>query len=240
MNATTLHGSFACAAVGVLFDYRFAESAPVLATEVGELLDERYAAAREHLRSFAREASPLSTKALNETFARTFDLSPSCAPYLSVHLFGEESFKRAELMVGLATAYDAAGFDAGGELPDHLAVVLRFAPLFPEGDWADLARMCLPAPLLRMQSTLEPTTNPYRHAIAALQAILRADFPTETLPCSTSSSSPRSLTSACSSCSLAPSGDTAPAGSATPRCPHSSSKAASSSGAPSAGMSASC
>jgi len=236
MNATATDCRALCAAIADLFDYRHAAHAPQIAAALCAECGGPHAPAREALAQFVAETEPLAPQRLEEIFARTFDLNPSCAPYLSVHLFGEESFKRAILMTGLAEAYSRAGYDRGTELPDHLAVVLRFAPQFAEGEWEDITRLCLPTPLVRMAALLDPPRNPHRHVVAALQAILRAEFPTETLPCSISSSSPRSLTSPCSSCSPDPFGATGQTGSATPPCPLSFSRAAGSSGAPSPGM----
>ncbi|HMX62237.1 MAG TPA: molecular chaperone TorD family protein [Candidatus Sumerlaeota bacterium] len=207
-----------CAAAADLFDYRRASDAPGIAKEIADALEPRHQPAAEALRNFAAETAEFSEAQREEVFARTYDLNPSCPPYLSVHLFGEESFKRAILMTGLAAAYDRAGFDRGSELPDHISVVLRFAPQFGAEEWDDLARFCLPTPLVRMSALLDPAKNPHRHVITALRAILKADFPTENLPCSTSSFSPRSLTSPCASCSSAPSGATGPTSSAIPRC----------------------
>ncbi len=63
--------------------------------------------------------------ALQEVYTGTFDLDAACYPYIGYHLFGE-SYKRSVLMLGLRERYEAHGFAAEGELPDHLAVMLRF------------------------------------------------------------------------------------------------------------------
>jgi nitrate reductase delta subunit len=216
-----------------LFDYGQAGRAPAIAAAIAALLEERHAPAQAALERFVAATRAQEPYELEELFTRTFDLNPACAPFLSVHLWGDESFKRAILMTGLAETYARAGFERGSELPDHLAVVLRFAPRFAPEEWHDLATFCLPTPLVRMSAVLERLDHPYRHLVAALQEILRADFPMEKAPCSTASSSPPCHTSPCSFCSSVPSGDSAATSSAIPPCHPSSSKTVDWPGAPS-------
>lgn len=125
--------------------------------------------AGSELHRFASHVHDFSLKDLRELYTRTFDLTPVCAPYLSVHLFGESSFKRAQLMTGLREAYATCGVRFDDELPDHLAVVLAaFDRLQPEVQ-RDLVSLCLMAALPKMQSELERQHNPYAHAIASLR-----------------------------------------------------------------------
>jgi nitrate reductase delta subunit len=144
-----------------------------------DVLDDLRALAAVHqpeaapaLDQFAAETAGASLDASRELHARTFDLAPACVPYLSVHAFGEESFKRARLMAGLAAAYRAAGFDPRGELPDHLAVVLHFLPVMTPAEQVDLVQYVLRPGIDRMADALASSANPYRHLIAALRAAL--------------------------------------------------------------------
>lgn len=128
---------------------------------------------------FLERAEDLGTERLREIHGRTFDLAPSCVPYLSVHLFGEGSFQRARLMAGLAEAQMRAGFDRGPELPDHLAVVLRFAPHMDPEEWRELVRFCLIPALPAMAGGLEGrgsegSDNPYRQVLEAVELLLVA------------------------------------------------------------------
>src|SRR5581483_5650471 len=59
----------------------------------------------DHFDAFAAEVARLDLAALQSTYTSTFDLAPSCTPYLGVHLFGDENPDRARLMVGLRLAY---------------------------------------------------------------------------------------------------------------------------------------
>ena len=106
---------------------------------------------------------------------------PVCAPYLSVHLFGEESFKRAGLMGGLAGAYRAVGFDTGGELPDHLVLVLRFMPAMTAEEQDDLVQYVLKPGVDRMAGVFSRSGNPYRYLIQSLLATLTRQVGPETV-----------------------------------------------------------
>ncbi|MEP7118864.1 MAG: nitrate reductase molybdenum cofactor assembly chaperone [Acidobacteriota bacterium] len=116
---------------------------------------------------------------LRERHVYTFDLAPTCVPYLSVHLFGEESFKRAGLMGGLADAYRQAGFEPAGELPDHLATVLRFLPQMTGEEQDDLVQFVLRPAVDRMTQALANSQNPYRHLLDAVHCVLVRSSRTE-------------------------------------------------------------
>lgn len=109
-----------------------------------------------------------------EHYTRAFDLAPIAAPYLSVYLFGAENPKRGEFMAGLMAAYARAGYDTGGELPDHLALVLRYAPKAPPEEWDELCATCLPAPLRLMHQALAAAQSPYAAPVDALRAFICA------------------------------------------------------------------
>lgn len=114
-----------------------------------------------------------------EAYTRAFELSPQCIPYLSVYLFGEDSHKRAELMTGLKSIYENAGRPCSYELPDHLAVILSNADVFPESDWKELTRWCIPGPLKEMVRGLHRAESPYRHLLDAILAVFRQQYPRE-------------------------------------------------------------
>lgn len=162
----------AFAAVGALFEYP------------GETFQERFDDAREAARAlsdeaagglgdFWRELSGLSTEHAQELYSRSFDLSPVCVPYASVHLFGAESFKRAELMTGLIATYERVGFDRGTELPDHIALLLQCAPCFEADEWDDLSALVLTPALEKMVDALTNAGSPWRHVARAARELLR-------------------------------------------------------------------
>jgi nitrate reductase molybdenum cofactor assembly chaperone len=112
-----------------------------------------------------------------EVYARTFLITPACAPYASVHLFGEESFRRAELMAGLRAAYERVGLASGSELPDHAALLLRLAGRVGSDELEELLVYCLRPALASMANRLGSTRNPYRHPLRALELLLGGGGP---------------------------------------------------------------
>ena len=111
-----------------------------------------------------------SSPDLQSIYTSTFDLAPSCSPYLGAHLFADDSGDRARLMTGLR----AAGI-GGDELPDHIAEVLAHAPQFSEEEWRELVPLVLVPALTRMDALLRQTANPYRHAVAEALALCRGE-----------------------------------------------------------------
>lgn len=169
----------AAAALGALFAYPRPERFAVdLARAEGRLLAAGEDGAAAALDLFERAVARLSFQEIEDLYTRTFDLSPSCVPFLSVHLFGQESFRRARLMTGLEEAYQKAGFDrteGGNELPDHLGVVLRAAEVFSDDEWRELREMVLARPLAKMAGALG-AKNPYRHLLEAVRRLLGVDY----------------------------------------------------------------
>ena len=121
-----------------------------------------------HLAQFSSEIAVLSPELMEEAHVRTFLVAPASAPYVGLHLFGEESFKRAHMMAQFVERFRALDFDPGIELPDHLGVLLRFARLLEADERADLVRWCFALPVTAMQRSLVNTQNPYRHLLAGL------------------------------------------------------------------------
>jgi len=108
-----------------------------------------------------------------EHYTRAFDLSPLAVPYLSVYLFGAENPQRGQFMAGFSGAYSESGYDSGGELPDHLAVVLGYAAVAPEDTWDEVQQLCLPLPLRLMCQSLREGNNPYYYVLASLQHFVK-------------------------------------------------------------------
>ncbi|HEX9161618.1 MAG TPA: molecular chaperone TorD family protein [Thermoanaerobaculia bacterium] len=134
----------------------------------------RYPAARlaidrgdADLDAFATEMSALDLAEQQSTYTTTFDLAASCTPYVGIHLFGDENPDRARLMIGLKLAYKRLGIESAAELPDHVAEVLAFADRKDAEEHEELVRFVLLPALTKMNAILSPTTNPYRHLVAA-------------------------------------------------------------------------
>ena len=133
-------------------------------------------AATSPLERFASAISALTADEREELYTGTFDVTPACVLYVSIHLFGEENFKRGEFMAGLLARYAQAGFDRAGELPDHLSVLLRFAAQTDDAERRELAEFCLLGPLGKMIAAVQET-NPYRALLEAVRETLQAAYP---------------------------------------------------------------
>lgn len=128
--------------------------------------------ASKHLEDFLAKMKRMGLEMWREYYVQTFDLMPKCSLYLSVHLFGEESFKRAELMAGLKTVYERHNRFETTELPDHLALVLKNNEMFEDEEWAELVSMCMVPAITRMTGLLEKNGNPYACILKAVQILL--------------------------------------------------------------------
>jgi nitrate reductase delta subunit len=126
--------------------------------------------------AFAPAVAALSQDEREELYTATFDVTPACVPYVSIHLFGEENFKRGEFMAALSARYAAAGFETRGELPDHLSVLLRFLAQTGEAERRELVQFCLLGPLGKMIAALSDE-NPYRALLEAVREVLTAAYP---------------------------------------------------------------
>jgi nitrate reductase assembly molybdenum cofactor insertion protein NarJ len=148
-----------------------------------EQLRDDFPKAAKALAGFIKESRALTVEQLEEIYARAFDISPLAVPYIGIYLFGEDDRKRARFMAGLKICFDDAGRDLGGELPDHLGVVLRQADVFRPEDWEDLVTWCLHGPIKAMRQGLDRADNPYRHVLHAIQQVFATLYPEEFKSC---------------------------------------------------------
>ncbi|MBX9770371.1 MAG: nitrate reductase molybdenum cofactor assembly chaperone [Candidatus Obscuribacterales bacterium] len=164
--------SQALADLGVFFDYP--DSA--LAMRVRGWItrySRDFVAAKGQLDCFLNEIEKRTTNELEEIFTRTFDMAPLCNPYLTSYLYGAENYERGNLMTKLSERYREDGFDTAGELPDHLGLLLKFAPNFSGEELSELVEYCLLKPVEEMRASIESDENPYRHLLGCVLEMLR-------------------------------------------------------------------
>lgn len=102
-------------------------------------------------------------------YVETFDLRRRTALYLTYYRHGDTR-RRGMALLAFKTAYRAAGMElAGGDLPDHLPVVLDFAAIAPQGE--DLLRRHQ-ADLELLRRAMSDDGTPYVHVIDAVCALL--------------------------------------------------------------------
>ncbi len=130
----------------------------------------------EALEKFVRRLDQLSLEKMRELYTTTFDMQPVCYPYLGYQLFGE-SYKRGAFMAQLNETYRAIGYSAVQELPDHLAIVLRFIGLDAANRQDEFCQTLIndgviPALEKMMKVFGEESENPYIGLLSALQLFL--------------------------------------------------------------------
>jgi nitrate reductase molybdenum cofactor assembly chaperone NarJ/NarW len=128
------------------------------------------------LENFYRSMEQQSLGQMQELYTTTFDMQPVCYPYVGYQLFGE-SYKRGAFMAQLNEAYHSCGYSAGQELPDHLAVILRFLGLEAARRQSDFCQTLLLEGLMpaleKMLQVFGPQSeNPYFQLLSALHLFL--------------------------------------------------------------------
>ena len=123
---------------------------------------------KDLLTSFCNWVDKTPLEEMEETYTSTFDLKPVCYPYLGYQFFGE-SYKRGAFMAKLKEEYQREGFSEGNELPDHMAVVLRFLSVLQDEERCNvLIKDGLIPVLNKMRGFFKDGENPYSHVIDAL------------------------------------------------------------------------
>ncbi len=132
------------------------------------------AEAAGRLKSFEFVVTQGEPGQLQELYTSTFDMRAECSLYIGHHLFGNDP-RRGLFMAKLKEDYRKYGVSCGKELPDHLAVVLRYlAAREPGEDTEDLIAECVQPTLARITQELERIENPYASVLQALGCILAA------------------------------------------------------------------
>jgi nitrate reductase delta subunit len=124
-----------------------------MARECQALIAPESAEAAALLGEFAAFAERTPHNTLEEVFTVTFDLNATCHPYIGYHMFGED-YRRSAFLLELKERFREHHFETGIELPDHIAVLLRFMAQCPDSELTEqIAREAL-------LPTLEPMTVP--------------------------------------------------------------------------------
>ncbi|MDF1594888.1 MAG: nitrate reductase [Acidimicrobiia bacterium] len=128
------------------------------------------AGVRRHFSHFIESVGDLSLAEWEELHTRTLDLGPLFVPYVGWVIWGD-NYHRGEFMAELKVAQEEAGVDAGGELPDHLAPVLRL--LAVAGPVPATLLEVLPTAVAKMRGELKEAErdNPYRHLLKAISEV---------------------------------------------------------------------
>jgi nitrate reductase delta subunit len=105
--------------------------------------------------------------ALRAAYVDTFDLRRRATPHLTYYEHGDTR-RRGAALLRLKRLYREAGLEfEADELPDHLAVMLAFAALAPDGYGEALLAEHRPA-LELLQVALQEAGSPYAHVVEAV------------------------------------------------------------------------
>jgi len=128
------------------------------------------------MQSFVTFVRTQNIAQLEEVYTQTFEFNPATTLYIGYHVFGETP-KRSRFMNRLKEAYLSQQFSIGGELPDHLCVLLRFL-----GTPADLEFMMpliqdgiLPA-LEKIENNISEKGNCYAEAVNSIRLFLKEAY----------------------------------------------------------------
>ncbi len=138
-------------------------------------LDTRNRRAYSRLNRFVEFCGETALGRIEELYTDTFDIEAVCSPYVGFHLFGEDHI-RGLFMVRLKEHYALQGHHLRGELPDHIAVMLRSLSS-PERsvETVDLVGSCLIPAMEKMISLFKDDTNPYRSVLETALVVLKEE-----------------------------------------------------------------
>ncbi|UNZ21203.1 nitrate reductase molybdenum cofactor assembly chaperone [Streptomyces sp. 891-h] len=149
-------------------DAELTDARPVIAATVRALAP---SPAASELAAFTGWLAEQEPAAVEQHYVEMFDLRRRSSLYLTYYLHGDTR-RRGMALLTLAQRYRAAGWDTdGGELPDHLPLVLEFAALAgPRAGEAPLRQHRRGLELIHR--ALTDAESPYRHVLAALLSLL--------------------------------------------------------------------
>lgn len=181
----TLAGNDLYTQLGSLIEYPKTDIRPVV-TAVIDLItgNEKYQKEIvDALEAFRKGIQDMSLDDLQGVYSYTFEMSSDYSLDLGFHL--HEGFKRAENLLQLKAMYRHFEFPfesmGGGELPDHLPLVLKFLSfLRDEEAIRDLRINFLIKSLEKLNKNFEKNQkNPYRPLINAICKIIDKDIKEE-------------------------------------------------------------
>ncbi|AZG48386.1 nitrate reductase molybdenum cofactor assembly chaperone [Gordonia insulae] len=131
------------------------------------------------LRDFVGHLGTSAPEVLRQNYIDLFDLSRKHTLYLSYWTAGDTR-RRGEALGAFKQHYRDSGFlvDLGGELPDHLPIVLEFAARVDPQSGSRLLQQHRPALELLRLSLLDRRT-PYADVVAAVCATLPGQSPVD-------------------------------------------------------------
>ena len=134
-------------------------------------LETRRASANQYVRKFAEYAEELPLYEIQELFTHTFDVNPMCALEVGWQLYGE-NYERGSFMVKMRRKIRDFGLTESGELPDHLAHILRILGRMESYEACEFTSEFIMPALDKMIKGLEGKNNPYEGILLGIRCEL--------------------------------------------------------------------
>ncbi len=128
--------------------------------------------AEEPLARFVAWLESTTVSAQEETYARTFDWSPTRGLEIGWHLHGE-TYDRGAFLVAMRDVLRRAGLSEGGDLPDHLRLVLAAVARRPVEETEPLVESSVAPALDKILHGFGEEANPYADLVRAADATVR-------------------------------------------------------------------
>jgi len=168
-------------ALGQLLDYPHEDVSPKIEEAIKLLDKENYPPEfSSELREFLNKIKEISLDDLQGLYSYTFEFSSDLTLDLGYHTL--EGFNRAQNLVNLKEMYKDKGFPydtiAKGELPDHLAIVLKFLGFIEDEQLKiDFRESFVIKTLEKLSKSFEKNQeNPYFHLIRVIYRVLDKDI----------------------------------------------------------------
>ncbi len=127
--------------------------------------------AAEGLGRFAEAVAGDTVEAMQERFTQAFDFDPKSTLDIGWHLYGE-NYERGDFLVRMREALAAHDLVEGGDLPDHLPLILRLLARMPVDAAAELAGTSVVPAVEKILAGVAGHDTPYEHVIRSIQAVM--------------------------------------------------------------------
>ncbi|MCR4316348.1 MAG: hypothetical protein NUW37_08375 [Planctomycetes bacterium] len=126
------------------------------------------------IKKFVDDINFLGSEQREELYTHTFDIKASCTLEVGWHIFGE-SYSRGALLVRLRAKMREHEIPENGELPDHLANVLRLIDFISHEEAIALITECIVPSMKTMIEGMKPE-NPYHGVMVAIREIFASQI----------------------------------------------------------------
>ena len=150
------------------------ESHPEIVRRAALTLEDWNPELGRRLAPLTKHVQSLAPSDLEESYTRTFDISPECALEIGWHLYGE-NYTRGAFLVEMRGHMRSVGLEETAELPDHIGHVLQVVGRLPEEKARELCRGQLLPALTKMRKQI-PEDRPHACVFEVAELVVRELF----------------------------------------------------------------